>query len=112
MAPPTTSRAGDPADRPLSADEIAAAMSDLTGWSGDLAALSRSYRFPTFLDAMAFLADGAHAADRLGHHPDWRNVYDRVDIRLSTHDAGDRVTAKDVELARLLDGHARRHGGR
>lgn len=96
---------------PLDPTQLAAALLRLPGWQQHDNALVRTWRFATFLDAMAFLADAAPEIDRLGHHPDWRNCYDRVVVRLTTHDAGDRVTAKDVALAKVLDWVAARHEG-
>ncbi|HRN36690.1 MAG TPA: 4a-hydroxytetrahydrobiopterin dehydratase [Flavobacteriales bacterium] len=66
--------------------------------------LQRSFQFKDFSEAFAFMARVALLAERMGHHPDWRNVYNKVEISLSTHDAGDVVTAKDRELARAIDG--------
>ncbi|MCK6489069.1 MAG: 4a-hydroxytetrahydrobiopterin dehydratase [Planctomycetes bacterium] len=96
---------------PLDPTQLAAALLRLPGWRHEYHALTRTWRFATFLDAMAFMADAAPEIDRLGHHPDWRNSYDRVVVRLTTHDAGDRVTASDVALAKVLDWVAARHEG-
>lgn len=70
-------------------------------------ALEKTYRFTGFCEAFAFMVRVAFEAESLGHHPDWTNVYDRVTIRLSTHDAGNRVTSLDVDLARRIEGLAR-----
>lgn len=64
--------------------------------------MARTFRFADFPCAMAFMGDCAEDIDRLAHHPEWSNVYDRVSVRLTTHDAGNRLTARDVELAKLL----------
>ena len=56
-------------------------------------------RFLNFQDAFAFMSDVARLAERHDHHPDWRNVYNLVDIALTTHDAGNQVTVKDLRLA-------------
>jgi 4a-hydroxytetrahydrobiopterin dehydratase len=95
----------------LNATELTAALAALRGWSGDSDGLLRAWRFSSFAQAMAFMHDCAPGIDALGHHPDWSNVYDRVSIRLTTHDAGNRVTVRDVELAALLDAQAQIHGG-
>lgn len=87
---------------PLTEPEIAAALRDLPGWSRDGDALTRTYEFADFREAMAFLLRAAFEAEALDHHPEWSNVYRRVTIRLTTHDAGHRISAKDLELARRL----------
>lgn len=72
-------------------------------WQEEDNKLHRTFTFKDFSEAFAFMARVALAAERMGHHPDWCNVYNKVTIRLSTHDAGDVVTAKDRELARAID---------
>lgn len=61
----------------------------------------RSFVFPSFAEAFAFLSGAAVVAERLDHHPDWSNSWKRVDVALTTHDAGG-VTALDFELARAM----------
>ena len=76
-------------------------MADLPvpdGWTRDGDALTREFQFADFGAAFAFMTRVALIAERMNHHPDWSNVYNRVTIRLSTHDAGG-VTEKDVALA-------------
>ncbi len=87
--------------------EIASALQNLPGWSLAGTVLHREYRFPDFVHAFGFMATAAVAIEALGHHPDWSNVYNRVTVNLTTHDAGG-VTARDLELARLLEGLARK----
>jgi 4a-hydroxytetrahydrobiopterin dehydratase len=84
--------------------KIAAALEKLSGWklADDGKAIERRFKFADFSEAFAFMARGALAAEKLDHHPEWSNVYNRVDVRLSTHDAGG-VTSLDIELAGLLD---------
>lgn len=94
---------------PLPDERIAAALALLPGWRRDGNALACAWRFPSFATAMAFMADAAPEIDRLGHHPEWTNVYDQVRVRLTTHDAGDRITAADVQLAKILAWVAERH---
>ncbi len=65
--------------------------------------LCKSFQFNSFTEAFAFMAKVALIAERMGHHPSWTNEYDRVDIRLCTHDAGDVVTEKDHLLAEEID---------
>ena len=63
-------------------------------------------RFLNFQDAFAFMSDVAKLAEHHDHHPDWRNVYNLVDITLTTHDAGNQVTEKDLRLASDIEGLA------
>ncbi len=65
-------------------------------------AIARSFRFADFSGAFAFMTRVALLAEKLDHHPEWSNVYNRVDIVLSTHDAGG-LTARDLDLARAID---------
>lgn len=85
---------------PLTAADIA----KLPAWqlSDDGRALARSIDFADFQEAFAFMTRVAMRAEQLDHHPDWRNVWRRVDISLSTHDAGG-LTRLDLELARFID---------
>ena len=77
------------------------------GWtrSADGKALQKSFRFADFSEAFAFLARVAMHAERVDHHPEFTSVWDRVDFRLTSHDAGG-VTERDVALARAIDGLA------
>ena len=59
--------------------------------------------FINFVDAFAFMTDVAALAEEQGHHPEWSNVYNRVTIRLTTHDAGNQVTDKDRKLAEAIE---------
>ncbi len=88
---------------PLTPERLTAALATLPAWQRTGEALTRSYTFSDFAQAMAFMNDAAVEIERLNHHPEWTNVYNRLDVRLTTHDAGDRVTAADVELAKTLD---------
>ncbi|PVY40439.1 4a-hydroxytetrahydrobiopterin dehydratase [Pontibacter virosus] len=65
--------------------------------------LTRSFEFKDFRAAMAFMNKVADVAEELNHHPWWSNVYNKVEIELTTHDAGNTVTDKDLELARRID---------
>lgn len=80
------------------------------GWSGDADRISRTYRFASFPQAIAFMVEVSFFCESRNHHPDWTNVYSRVAVTLTTHDAG-RVTEKDLALARHMDAvHARLTG--
>lgn len=83
----------------LSTAEIQSTLGKLPGWSLDDGALTKTYEFKSFREAISFMVRVAFDAESMNHHPDWRNVYNRVEVKLSTHDAGDKVTAKDIELA-------------
>jgi 4a-hydroxytetrahydrobiopterin dehydratase len=91
---------------PFTAEEIDSALAGLTGWTNAGDAITKTYDFTDFVAAMAFLARAAPGIDEMDHHPEWTNVYNRVDVRLSSHDAGG-VTERDVRLAALLDGLAK-----
>ena len=88
--------------RPLSDDQITAALAHLPGWERDGDALRREWQFGSFREAIAFLVQVAFEAEEWQHHPEVWNVYDRVRLTLTTHDAGNRITEKDVALARVL----------
>jgi len=88
--------------KPLDSAEIATALTALPGWTRDGDALAKTFKFGNFREAMSFMVRVSFEAEAMDHHPDWTNVYNRVAIRLDTHDAGGKVTAKDVELARKI----------
>ena len=85
--------------KPLTPDEITSACAKLPGWKLERDALTKAFKFGSFREAMSFMARVAFEAEELNHHPEWTNVYNRVQVRLNTHDAGDKVTNNDVELA-------------
>jgi 4a-hydroxytetrahydrobiopterin dehydratase len=96
----------------LNAGQMAALDHDLPAWrrEGDRALL-RELVFADFKAAFAFMTEVAAVADRMDHHPEWSNVYNRVSIRLTTHDAGG-LTQRDVALAHLIDTAASHHDGK
>ena len=82
-----------------------AALAHLPGWQsmeGARDAIQRTFRFKDFNEAFGFMTRVALRADQLDHHPEWFNVYNRVDVILTTHDA-DGVTELDVTLASFMD---------
>jgi len=81
-----------------------AALAQLPGWSRAEGrdAITRTYRFASFSAAFGWMTRAALAAETLDHHPEWFNVYNRVDVTLATHDA-DGVTELDVRLAKIMD---------
>lgn len=71
-------------------------------WKEEDNKLSATFKFGNFIQAFAFMTEVAFHAEKLGHHPDWSNVYNTVNINLSTHDAGNIVTEKDHKLAQAI----------
>ncbi|WP_137150557.1 4a-hydroxytetrahydrobiopterin dehydratase [Devosia sp. FKR38] len=90
----------------LDADSLARAVRDLGAWRLETGtgedALVRVLKFDDFSAAFGFMSRVALAAEKAGHHPDWSNSYNRVTIRLSTHDAGG-ISARDIALAKAID---------
>jgi len=86
----------------LTADEIAAALRTLPAWKIVENKLHREYKFADFIHAFGFMATAAIAIEKMNHHPEWSNVYNRVTVDLTTHDAGG-ITNMDVELAHMLE---------
>ncbi|MBI1223290.1 MAG: pterin-4-alpha-carbinolamine dehydratase [Bacteroidetes bacterium] len=72
-------------------------------WKEENNALIKEYEFKTFVAAIAFMVNAAMHIEQMNHHPEWTNVYNRVQVKLQTHDAGNIVTEKDRALASLLD---------
>ncbi len=96
----------------LTAAERENALSRLSAWSETAGrdAITRTFAFKTFNQAFGFMTRVALKAEAMDHHPEWFNVYNRVDVTLSTHDAGG-LTRRDVELAAFMDGVAADMGG-
>ncbi len=90
---------------------VAQALQGLQGWSPapGREAIQKSFRFKDFNQAFGFMTRIALHAEKLDHHPEWFNVYDRVEVTLATHDAGG-VTELDVTLAGLMDAAASSSG--
>ena len=82
--------------------EIVAAVTRLAGWSVQNGKLHREYKFPDFMRAIDFMLAAVPGIEKLNHHPEWSNVYNRVTVDLTTHDAGG-ITQNDFDLAALLD---------
>jgi 4a-hydroxytetrahydrobiopterin dehydratase len=89
----------------LTDEEIRAAMADLPGWELGDGEISREFRLDSFAGAIAFVVRLSYAAEAANHHPDLDIRYSRVRVVLSTHSEGG-VTAKDLELARTIEGFA------
>src|SRR5919108_2401387 len=92
----------------LTATARQSALGKLKGWSEveGRDAISRKFQFKDFNEAFGFMARAALIAEKLDHHPEWFNVYNKVEVTLSTHDAGG-VTERDVQLAQAMDRLAR-----
>ena len=94
--------------------DVAEALKGLPAWSahgGDRPAIERRLTFADFNAAFGFMTRVALYADKVDHHPEWSNVYNRVEVLLTTHDA-EGVTARDVDMARFIDEAAAAMGGR
>ncbi len=90
--------------KPLTSAALTESLQALPGWAFKRGALAKEFEFGSFREAMSFMIRVGFEAEALNHHPDWTNVYNRVAIRLNTHDAGGKVTAKDVALAHKIQG--------
>lgn len=72
-------------------------------WQEKNNGLEKKFEFNDFIEAFAFMTRVALVSEKLDHHPNWSNVYNKVDIFLTTHSAGNKVTAKDIELSKAID---------
>ena len=95
----------------LTEAEIGAALPTVPGWTRVMSSrggdgIERRYNFADFVGAFAFMARVALLAEKADHHPEWSNVWNKVDMRLTTHDAGG-LSAKDFALAQAIDGEGR-----
>ncbi|WP_370319735.1 4a-hydroxytetrahydrobiopterin dehydratase [Oricola sp.] len=91
----------------LDSDAIAKALKDLPDWSAreDGNAITKSFKFKNFRRAFAFMTEAALTAEKMNHHPEWFNVYNRVEVTLTTHDS-DGVTELDLKLAAAMEAAA------
>lgn len=91
----------------LNEDERKTALAELSDWQYDAErdAISRSFKFSDFTEAFAFMTRVALHAEKADHHPEWFNVYNRVDIVLTTHDAGENggLSQRDIDLAQIIE---------
>ncbi|MDJ0853207.1 MAG: 4a-hydroxytetrahydrobiopterin dehydratase [Myxococcota bacterium] len=92
---------------PLGEQEIATRLGQRPGWERRGDRIARTFRFGSFVEAFGWMASVALVAEKLDHHPEWRNVYATVEVELTTHDAGG-LTELDFELAAAMDDLARR----
>ena len=95
----------------LSASARTSALAKLAGWHevANRDAITKKFVFKDFNEAFGFMARVALVAEKLDHHPEWFNVYNKVEVTLATHDAGG-VTQKDIDLAVAMDGYAAMSG--
>lgn len=87
----------------LSEQQIDDALSELAGWNRKDGKLAKSFKFGSFKEAVSFMVRLALEAETMNHHPEIRNVYNRVELTLCTHEAGDKVTERDVRLAQVIE---------
>jgi 4a-hydroxytetrahydrobiopterin dehydratase len=87
--------------------EIQTGLERFPEWTLAQSKLHREYKFPDFAHAMGFMMTAAPSIEKMDHHPEWSNVYNRVTVDLNTHDAGG-ITKKDFDLAQLLEGIAKK----
>ena len=78
------------------------AVEELDGWTGGDDFITKVFKFRDFIEAFSFMTNIAIVAEKMDHHPEWYNVYNRVDITLTTHDSGG-VTEKDIALAKAME---------
>lgn len=88
---------------PLDETTVAREVATLPGWTVDGNVLEKQFAFSSFREAISFIIRVAFEAEERNHHPELRNVYSDVTIRLTTHDAGNRITALDIALARAIE---------
>lgn len=88
----------------LSADAIQSALNDLPGWSHADDKLTKTFKLGDFREALGFIVRIGLEAETANHHPELFNVYSTVEIALNTHDAGGKVTGKDIDLAKAIEG--------
>ena len=89
----------------LTEEQIAQQMQELPAWELGADRIKRTFRFSDFVEAFGWMSSVALVAERMNHHPEWRNVWATVEVELSTHDAGG-LTELDMQLAAAMDAMA------
>lgn len=89
--------------QPLDKEALDEALSALEGWTVEDDKLKKEFTFENFKEAMAFMVRLSYEAEKQVHHPELFNVYNTVRIGLATHDAGDKITEKDIQLAKTIE---------
>jgi 4a-hydroxytetrahydrobiopterin dehydratase len=95
----------------LAEETIVVKLAERPSWTRRGEAIARTFKFHDFVEAFGFMSSVALVAERMNHHPDWKNTYHTVEVELSTHDAGG-LTDNDFELAAAMDHLAERFGVR
>ena len=88
--------------KPMTDEQIIEALDRLEGWSLQDDKLVKTFTFSSFPEAVSFIVRLAFESEAVNHHPEIQNVYNRVKVSLTTHDAGDKVTGRDVNLAQTI----------
>ena len=89
--------------RKLNQDEIDSALANLPGWQLQDGKLHKTFKFDSFARAVGWMMSVAIHADKMDHHPEWSNVYNRVTVNLVTHDLDNSVSSWDVDLAQKME---------
>ncbi len=89
--------------RKLNQEEIESALAGLSGWQMQDGKLHKTFKFDSFARAMGWMMSVAIFADKMDHHPEWSNVYNRVTVNLVTHDLDNTVSSWDVDLAQKME---------
>ena len=87
----------------LNSEAINKALADLPGWELQDGKLHKQYKFETFAQALGWMVSAGVHADKMDHHPEWTNVYNKVTVSLVTHDLDNAISNLDVELAQKMD---------
>ncbi|WP_105244599.1 4a-hydroxytetrahydrobiopterin dehydratase [Psychrobacter sp. Marseille-P5312] len=86
----------------LSDKQINLQLEELAGWQRDGNSIVKTYYFSDFIEAMSFMNQAAFHAEALEHHPEWRNIYNVVEVRLTNHDTGG-ISSLDIRLAKRME---------
>jgi 4a-hydroxytetrahydrobiopterin dehydratase len=89
--------------KPINSNILQNALRDLPGWSLEKDQLVKQFSFGSFREAISFIVRVGFEAEAINHHPEISNTYNKVEIALCTHDAGNRITELDVELAKAIE---------
>ncbi len=75
----------------------------MNNWIENNNALEKTFTFISFTDAMCWMIKASYTIEKINHHPEWKNIYNKVYVRVTTHDAGNKITDKDIQLCKALD---------
>ena len=89
--------------RALTDAEIIEALNQLPGWAVEEGKLYKAYKFGSFAEALGWMVSAGIYDDKIDHHPEWSNVYNRVQVHLVTHDLGVMISTLDIALAKEMD---------